>query len=76
MLELLHYLLGIFTNGSDSIKIDEQNVENGTTFEIELPEELKGKVIGKNGMNIKAIRNLVSIIARREGKRVFIKILD
>lgn len=76
MLELLHYLLSIFTDGSDSVKINEQTIENGVTFEIEIPDELKGRVIGKNGMNIKAIRNLVSIIARREEKRVFINILD
>ena len=42
----------------------------------ELSEEDKPLVIGKGGRNIRAIRQITSILARKEDKRIYIKIAD
>lgn len=76
MIELLHYIISHIVDDPDSTRITEEEDGDTIVFNLELPEEIRGVVIGKNGMNIKAIRNLVSIIARRENKKVILKIQD
>lgn len=77
MLELLTYIINSIVEEGDKVKITPVEEDESTiVFNIEAPEEYRGRIIGKGGMNIKSIRNLVSIIARREDKRVYIKIVD
>jgi len=78
MEQLLIYILTKIVTDPQTIKVTQEFDETTqeTIFNISIPEEERGIVIGKKGKNIQAIRNIVSIIARREGKRVRIKILD
>jgi predicted RNA-binding protein YlqC (UPF0109 family) len=50
--------------------------ETGVTFDLTIPEEYRGRIIGKGGVNIKAIRNVLNILAKKDNQRIFIKILD
>lgn len=61
--------------GTEFSVVESQD-EMGTVFTLNIPDELRGQIIGKGGRNIKAIRDVVSIIARRNGTRVYIKIAD
>lgn len=77
MLELLHYIISKIVIDPSTIKIE--TVEEGSdsiVYNLQIPEEERGMIIGKGGMNIRAIRNILSIIAKREGKRVYVKIVD
>jgi predicted RNA-binding protein YlqC (UPF0109 family) len=77
MKELLNYILSKIVTDPAQINITEETNEYGeTVLNVALPEEERGIVIGKGGKNIESIRNIVSIIAKREGKKVRIKILD
>lgn len=78
MEQLLSYILSKIVTDPDTIKITKEidEVTNELIFNISIPEEERGIIIGKQGKNIQAIRNIISIIARREGQRVRIKILD
>jgi uncharacterized protein len=76
MKELLHYLITKIIDDPESVSIE--SIEDGdeVTLNVDIPEEFRGIIIGRGGMNIKSLRNIIGIIARREGKRVYIKILD
>ena len=77
MLELLHYIVTQIVSDPNTVKIDMQEEEkDNIVYLLNLPEEERGVVIGKGGMNIRAIRNILSIIAKRENKRVYIKVVD
>jgi predicted RNA-binding protein YlqC (UPF0109 family) len=78
MEQLLSYILNKIVKDPDTITITKETDEltNELIFNISVPEEERGIIIGKQGKNIQAIRNIISIIARREGQRVRIKILD
>ena len=77
MKELLNYILSKIVADPSQIQIDEElNAEGETVLNVTIPAEERGIVIGKAGKNIQSIRNIVSIIAKREDKRVRIKILD
>jgi len=76
MTELLNYIVAQIVADPKQIKIDREDTDEAVILKLSLPEEERGIIIGKGGMNIKAIRNLISIIARREGKRVMIDVTD
>lgn len=78
MEQLLNYILTKIVKDPDTIKITQEidEITNEIIFNISIPEEERGIIIGKKGKNIQSIRNIVSIIAKREGERVRIKILD
>ena len=78
MEQLLSYILNKIVKDPETITITKETDEltNELIFNISVPEEERGIIIGKQGKNIQAIRNIISIIARREGQRVRIKILD
>lgn len=77
MKEVLNYILSRIVTDPTQIEINEEiNEEGETVLNVNLPEEERGIVIGKGGKNIQSIRNIVSIIAKRENKKVRIKILD
>ena len=77
MKELLNYILSKIVTDPAEISISEDTNEYGeTVLNVTLPQEERCIVIGKAGKNIESIRNIVSIIAKREGNKVRIKILD
>lgn len=77
MKEVLNYILSRIVADPNEINISEETNEAGENIlNVSLPESERGIVIGKGGKNIQSIRNIVSIIAKRENKKVRIKILD
>lgn len=76
MKELLMYLLTSITGISDEIQIETVEENGEVRFNVTLPESYRALVIGKSGMNIKALRRIISIIAKRENKRAYINLLD
>ncbi len=59
-------------------EVDAREVEGEQTtiVEISTNQEDVGKVIGKKGRTIKAIRTLVNAAAIRQGKRVTVEIVE
>lgn len=75
MKELLSYILNALCEKPEKIEIEESSEDENITFNITIDDEDKGRIIGKGGLNIKAIREILAIIAKRENKRVFLKII-
>jgi predicted RNA-binding protein YlqC (UPF0109 family) len=76
MEEFIKYVLSKIVSNPDQVQIEREESNGEIYFFIILPEEDRGVVIGKEGKNIKSIRNLISILAKKENKRVYIKIRD
>ncbi len=57
------------------VEVEEETSGNTRTFHISVNGEDTGKVIGKNGKVINAIRLVVSGIATKERERAFVKIV-
>jgi len=76
MEELITYIISKIVADPTTAKIEKEDVNGEIYFHVYVPEEERGIIIGKEGRNIKAIRNLISILAKKEGKRVYIKIRD
>lgn len=76
MKEFLTKIISAIVAENSAVEIQEE--ENGglTLFTIVVPESEVGKVIGKEGKVINAIRCLVRLKGLKEGKRALVKIAD
>ena len=61
----------------DEVKIDITESENTQIYELRVGEGDVGKVIGKQGKNVGAIRTLLSAATAKEGgKRAILEIIE
>ncbi|MEI7577841.1 MAG: KH domain-containing protein [Armatimonadota bacterium] len=59
----------------DSVEVDEVLEGNTRTFNVRVAQEDVGKVIGKSGRVISAIRQVVSAIASKSKEKAYVKIV-
>lgn len=76
MKDLLLYFLEHMTLEPKKVSVEEKDIEGQVEFHITCAQEDIGRIIGKKGKIIKALRRVLSILALREGKRVNIVMVD
>lgn len=76
MKELLDLILKNITTHPEAVVIEESDENGVTNYLIKVDPEDMGRVIGKDGKVIRAIRSLAHVIAVRQGKRFRIKLAD
>lgn len=76
MKQLLEYIIPNIVNHPDEVVITEDNHNGLTNISIQTHPEDVGRVIGKSGKVIKAIRQIARIIAIKKGIRVNIDVID
>jgi len=76
MKKTLQYLITSIVDNEEAVKIDESEEEGVVTFTIEVAKEDMGKIIGKNGKVIKAIRNVIKIPAMKQNKKIFVNLAE
>lgn len=74
---ILRYILESICENPSAVMIEKSEPSmSEVLFKVQVDEADKGRVIGKAGRTINSIRNIISIIGRREGKKVSIKVED
>jgi len=76
MQQLLNLILKNIVTNPDSIQITMSEEEGREVYTFSVDPEDMGRVIGKNGKVIKAIRALAHVVAIRQGKRFRINLAD
>jgi hypothetical protein len=77
MKDTLQFIVTSIVDQPEDVIIDEENNESGlTNFIITANKEDIGKIIGKNGKIIRAIRNIMKIKAMKQDIRINISIAD
>lgn len=66
MQEFLHYLIVSIVDDVDSITIDESKEGDVVRFDVKLAEGEYGKVIGKGGKTINAIKTLLYVYQTKQ----------
>lgn len=73
--ELVELMIRGIIDFPDNMVINQIINEKTTIFEVKVDPADVGKVIGKQGKNIKAIRSIMNAAAQKENKRVIIEII-
>lgn len=60
----------------DQIELRSQPADGGTLFELKVAPEDVGKVIGRDGRTVNAIRTLLAVAAQRRGVKARLEVLD
>jgi uncharacterized protein len=75
MKELLEYIVKAIVDAPDSVVLTEETGEQGITFKLQVADEDKGRVIGKQGRIVEAMRTLLRVKAAKLGTRATLQIL-
>jgi uncharacterized protein len=75
MKELVEFIARSLVDSPDSVKVAEIETDQMTTYEIEVDQPDVGKLIGRQGRIVKAIRSVVRAAAARQGKRVAVEVV-
>jgi uncharacterized protein len=75
--ELLAYLARTLVDEPDEVTVDSFEEEDGTlVLELQVAEDDTGKVIGRGGRTVAALRTVVKAAAVRHERRVLVDVLD
>ncbi len=76
MKELVEYIARSIVDAPDDVKVDEETDEEGlTTLKLQVADEDKGRVIGKQGRIAEAMRALLRVKAAKASARVRLEII-
>ena len=77
MKDLVEYLARALVDRPDEVRVDEFEEDDGTiVFEVEVGEDEVGKLIGRNGRTINALRTVIRASAVRHNRRVLVDVVD
>ena len=75
MRELVEYLTKSLVDEPDAVQVEEADAGRVTVYEVTVAEDEVGKIIGRQGKVIRAIRTVVKAAATRHGARVDVDVL-
>ena len=73
--DLVELIVCGLVDDEDAVSLDVTDREDGTLIEIECAEQDAGKVIGRHGRQIKAIRTIARALGQRVGTSVDVEVL-
>lgn len=76
MKDTLHTVIASITEYPDDIAITEQEEDGVVSLTITVNPSDMGRIIGKNGKVIRAIRNVMKIPAIKQNKRIDIRLSE
>lgn len=76
MKDLIEYLVTNVIGTSEGVSIKSSETPETINISISVPAPLVGRVIGKNGKTINAIRSLAKVIAIKSQKKLLLNLSD
>ena len=77
MKELLEDIVKAIVDDVDSVKVNILDTESTTIYELHVAKDDVGKVIGKKGRNITALRGILAAGTSKTGdKRALLEVVD
>lgn len=75
-LQFVEYIIKNIVSYPDTVEIKKITDENGTIITIQVMKDDMGRLIGKSGQTVKALRILLRLIGMRRNIQISVKILD
>jgi uncharacterized protein len=74
--EVVEYLARALVDEPDAVEVTEVEGERSTILQLRVAPEDMGKVIGKRGRTVRAIRSLVRAAGSRQGVTTLVEIVE
>ncbi len=75
MKELVEYIAKSIVRAPEEVKVTEETDDEGVVIKLEVAEDDKGRVIGRQGRVAEAMRTLLRVVATKESVRVRLEIV-
>ncbi len=75
MRDLIEYIAKSLADAPDDVVVTEEEDEEGIVIKLQVADEDKGRIIGKQGRIAQAMRTLVRVKAAKAGTRAKVEIL-
>jgi predicted RNA-binding protein YlqC (UPF0109 family) len=75
MRDLVEYIAKSIVNAPDDVQVTEEEDEQGIILKLQVADEDKGRVIGKQGRIAEAMRTLIRVKAAKAGTRATLEIV-
>lgn len=73
---MIKYVVGSLVEHPDEVRIEERSQRDETVFEVTVNPEDRGRVIGKSGQTIHALRSLVAAAAALKGVNATVDVTE
>jgi predicted RNA-binding protein YlqC (UPF0109 family) len=74
--ELLAYLARLLVDEPDAVRVEEEERDDALVLFLTVAPDDVGKVIGRQGRIVRALRTIVRAAAAHEGRRVLVEVVD
>ena len=76
MKEFVEYIIKNLVDAPNDVDVRCTDDENGVVVEVRVGSSDVGKVVGRKGVTVKALRTIVTTACARLGRRVHLEIID
>ncbi len=76
MKEIIDYIVRHMVDSPDDVDVQEKEEDGVVTVELRVASDDMGKVIGRQGRTVRAMRTILSTVAAREGKKSRLDVLE
>ena len=76
MKEFVAYLIKNLVDTPDAVDVNIVDGDQGTVVEVKVSPEDVGKVVGRQGRTIKALRTIAMTVGARVGRRVRLEVVQ
>lgn len=76
MHQFIEYIVKNLVDNPDSVKINCFEGQRGTIVEVHVAKEDVGKVVGRNGRTIQALRTIAMMVGSRLGRQVRLELIE
>jgi predicted RNA-binding protein YlqC (UPF0109 family) len=75
--DLIEFLARALVDEPESVSVDSFEEDDGTlVYEVRVAEDDVGKLIGRSGRTVNALRTVVRAASVRDGRRVLVDVVD
>ena len=75
MRDLVEFIAKSLVDDPSQVHVSEIEGENSVMLELRVGPEDMGRIIGKSGRTVNAVRTLVRVLAAKQGKRVTLEVV-
>jgi predicted RNA-binding protein YlqC (UPF0109 family) len=76
MEDLLAYIAKGLVDRPDEVKVEAFEEDDALVLELSVAEDDTGKVIGRSGRTVNAIRSVMRACGAKQGRRVLVDVID